>query len=37
MKDLTPDRDSLEPIDLASRDEIEALQLARQNTSLRHA
>ena len=37
MKDLTPDRASLEPIEIASRDEIEALQLQRMQWSLRHA
>ena len=29
MKDLTPARKSLDPIEIASRDEIEALQLER--------
>lgn len=29
MKDLTPARSSLDPIELASRDEISALQLER--------
>ena len=28
MKDLTPDRASLDPIEIASRDEIAALQLS---------
>lgn len=37
MKDLTPPRDSLDPIEIASRDEIEALQLDRLRWSLRHA
>ncbi|MEO0683438.1 MAG: phenylacetate--CoA ligase PaaK [Pseudomonadota bacterium] len=37
MKDLTPPRDSLDPIEIASRDEIEALQLQRLQWSLRHA
>ncbi len=37
MKDLTPDRASLDPIEIASRDEIEALQLDRLRWSLRHA
>lgn len=37
MKDLTPDRATLEPIEIASRDEIQALQLQRMQWSLRHA
>lgn len=37
MKDLTPPRSSLDPIEIASRDEITALQLARLRWSLRHA
>jgi len=37
MKDLTPDRADLEPIEIASRDEITALQLDRLKWSLRHA
>ncbi len=37
MKDLTPDRSTLDPIEIASRDEIEALQLERLKWSLRHA
>ena len=37
MKDLTPNRDSLDPIEIASRDEISALQLERMKWSLRHA
>lgn len=37
MKDLTPDRSTLEPIEIASRDEIEALQLQRMQWSLKHA
>lgn len=36
MEDLTPRRDSLEPIEIASRDEISALQLDRLKWSLRH-
>jgi phenylacetate-CoA ligase len=35
--DLTPARDELDPIELASRDEIQALQLERLRWSLRHA
>ena len=34
---LAPQRDELEPIEIASRDEIEALQLRRLKWSLRHA
>ncbi len=37
MKDLTPDRASLDPIEIASRDEIAALQLERMKWSLAHA
>ena len=37
MKDLTPDRSTLDPIEIASRDEIEALQLSRMRWSIRHA
>jgi len=37
MKDLTPDRADLDPIEIASRDEIAALQLDRLKWSLRHA
>jgi phenylacetate-CoA ligase len=37
MKDLTPAKSSLDPIEIASRDEISALQLERLKWSLRHA
>ncbi|MEM0948017.1 MAG: phenylacetate--CoA ligase PaaK [Pseudomonadota bacterium] len=37
MKDLTPLKSDLEPIEIASRDEIAALQLDRLRWSLRHA
>ena len=37
MKDLTPRREDLDPIEIASRDEISALQLSRLKWSLRHA
>ena len=37
MKDLTPRKDELEYIEIASRDEIAALQLERMKWSLRHA
>ncbi|MFL4469588.1 phenylacetate--CoA ligase PaaK [Tateyamaria armeniaca] len=37
MKNLTPDRTTLDPIEIASRDEIEALQLKRMQWSLAHA
>ncbi len=37
MKDLTPSRDSLEPIEIASIDEIRATQLERMKWSVRHA
>ena len=36
MIDLTPDRASLDPIEIASRDEISGLQLARLKATLRH-
>ncbi|MBV8195865.1 MAG: phenylacetate--CoA ligase [Candidatus Dormibacteraeota bacterium] len=36
-RDLTPARDELEPIEVASRDELAALQLQRLQWSLRHA
>ena len=36
MRDLAPDPDTLEPIETASRDEIEALQLARLRETLGH-
>ncbi|MDP2409597.1 MAG: phenylacetate--CoA ligase PaaK [Pseudolabrys sp.] len=36
-RDLAPRRDELEPIEVASRDEIAALQLERLQWSLRHA
>jgi phenylacetate-CoA ligase len=35
--DLTPPRESLEPVETASRDELAALQLARLQHTLRHA
>jgi phenylacetate-CoA ligase len=35
--DLTPDKKDLNPIEIASRDEIAALQLRRMKWSLRHA
>jgi phenylacetate-CoA ligase len=35
--DLTPDPSTLEPIETASRDELEALQLERLRETLRHA
>ena len=34
---LTPSRDSLDPIEIASRDEIATLQLKRMKSSLNHA
>src|ERR671932_649323 len=34
---ITPDRSTLDPIETASRDELEALQLQRLQWSLRHA
>ncbi len=37
MKDLAPDRSTLDPIEIASRDEIESLQLRRLRWSLNHA
>lgn len=37
MRDLTPDKKDLEPIETASRDEITALQLSRMRWSLTHA
>ena len=37
MKDLTPTKSSLDPIEIASRDEIETLQFERLKWSLRHA
>lgn len=36
MKDLTPDRTSLDPIEIASRDEISTLQLKRMKKTLHH-
>ena len=37
MRDLTPDRATLDPIEVASRDELAALQLTRMRWSLQHA
>ena len=37
MRDLSPKKSDLEPIEIASRDEISALQLQRMKWSLRHA
>jgi phenylacetate-CoA ligase len=37
MLDLTPAREDLDPIEMASRDELGALQLERLQWSLRHA
>ena len=37
MLDLTPEKSSLDPIEIASRDEIQALQLERMKWSLNHA
>ncbi|HVW56449.1 MAG TPA: phenylacetate--CoA ligase PaaK [Rhizobiaceae bacterium] len=37
MKDLTPRKEDLDPIEIASRDEITALQLTRLKWSLKHA
>ncbi len=37
MKDLTPRKEDLDPIEIASRDEIAALQLVRLKWSLKHA
>jgi phenylacetate-CoA ligase len=36
MMDLTPRREDLDPIEIASRDEIAAVQLARLKRTLRH-
>ena len=36
MEDLTPSRDSLEPIEIASRDEVSAVQLKRLQNVVRH-
>ena len=36
MLDLTPRREDLDPIEIASRDEIAALQLERLKRTLRH-
>ncbi len=36
MRDLTPDKSSLDPIEIASRDEISALQLQRLQKTLAH-
>lgn len=36
MKDLTPSKSDLDPIEMASRDEISALQLERMKWSLKH-
>jgi phenylacetate-CoA ligase len=36
MQDLTPSRDSFEPIEIASRDEIAAVQLKRLQWVIRH-
>jgi phenylacetate-CoA ligase len=36
MKDLTPNKADLDPIEIASRDEISALQLERLKWSLKH-
>jgi phenylacetate-CoA ligase len=36
MRDLTPRREDLDPIEIASRDEIAALQLARLQATVRH-
>jgi phenylacetate-CoA ligase len=36
MQDLTPARDTLDPIEIASRDEIQAVQLQRLRSTLRH-
>ncbi|MGP9804968.1 phenylacetate--CoA ligase PaaK [Paracoccus sp. NSM] len=36
MEHLTPPKDSLDPIEIASRDEIEALQFHRMKRSLKH-
>ncbi|WP_299926585.1 phenylacetate--CoA ligase PaaK [uncultured Pelagimonas sp.] len=37
MEDLTPRKEDLDPIEIASRDEISALQLERMKWSVRHA
>ena len=37
MRDLTPDRTSLDPIEIASRDEITSLQLERLKWTVAHA
>ena len=37
MEDLTPPRESLNPIEIASRDEIASVQLERMKWSLKHA
>lgn len=37
MKELTPERSDLDPIEIASTDEIQALQLSRMKWSLNHA
>ncbi|HRD75506.1 MAG TPA: phenylacetate--CoA ligase [Hyphomicrobiaceae bacterium] len=37
MENLTPERGTLDPIEIASREEIRALQLARLKWSVRHA
>lgn len=37
MRDLAPNKSTLDPIEIASRDEISALQLQRLKWSLRHA
>ena len=37
MRDLTPRKEDLDPIEISSRDEIAALQLHRLKWSLRHA
>ena len=37
MPDLTPDRATLDPVEVASRDELAALQLTRMRWSLQHA
>jgi phenylacetate-CoA ligase len=37
MLDLSPRPDELEPIERASRDELESLQLERLRWTLRHA
>ncbi|MFZ8879349.1 MAG: phenylacetate--CoA ligase, partial [Paracoccaceae bacterium] len=37
MKDLSPAKSDLDPIEIASIDEIRALQLDRLKWSLRHA